>query len=169
MSRLVQTGECAHCNLSLSSNLRTPCLTCCPLPLFLSPHPAVPFSSLYHHFTSSPPSTPSPFSLCLTLFLLSHSAHEVNQQHLGLISLAPPSGFLTHSIYMMKLDALLSWLMNHWIITVCGNVCEPLWVCTVSTSTEACVSICVFLPFLWIIWAWCEVFWDSTTGSIPAL
>lgn len=67
MSRLVQTGECAHCNLSLSSNLWTPCLTCCPLPLFLSPRPAVPFSSLYHHCTSSPPSTPSPFALSLSL------------------------------------------------------------------------------------------------------
>lgn len=142
-----------HCNLSLNSNLSERPVSPCLLFFFYSPYPAVLLSSLFQHFASSSPvftlTVPSPFIFPLSPYssappttATTATTHGVNQQHLSLISFAPPSGFLTHSIHIgaegrqvgswwnSHLSFLGSQLtsgpMNHWMITVCGNVCGSL-------------------------------------------
>lgn len=160
-----------HRSLSLSSSLTVNALSQ-PLFLFffffhlvtlLFPHLSFPILPLLLLPSLSPSPRPlfSPAHLAPPL----PAAHGVDRQCLSLISFAPPSGFLTHSIHIgaegrQKASwwnpppcvntPLLSWQsanicahesLNYYVRV---NVHASAFEC-VSVSTRACVSICVFL------------------------
>lgn len=111
MSSLVQCSACIAISPLAAVCLWTPCLALSPL-IFLSPYPAILLSSLFHHVAFSPP------VLTLTVssprvFTLSTPTHGVNRK--------------TQLSFFGS--QLTSGLMNHWIIALCGDVCESLWVC----------------------------------------
>lgn len=195
MSLPVQ-DKCVHCNLSLSSNLSANA-------------PSHPLSSCSSSSFTSSCSTSLPSVLLSSLsrsprpsfFFLSHpptshlaiplpAARGVDRRWLSLISFAPPSGSLTHSIHTegwgggkwrswwnpqrsawTHLSFLgsqqTSGLMSHWIITVCGIVCDTLWIFIYGHPKH------VFLPSL--LMNHFDVMWDvlrarltvEITGSIP--